>query len=208
VQVHDKEYLQFLNPQAAMSVRNELQGMVDDPQHRPKELSLWDKICDFFAQWFRDRHGEAAARVEAYKNFYANMQRGLEKVGALAQEAHDRRPVVNAPTEVEHIEMEPNENQQIEEQSVVMEPAVSQPDNNNVQNDFDNMNASVIVEDVQQEHIEEPIDEIKAELERQRKQRKQEESKTKSLTSRTLYPHKVTKVTSMNSLTSTPEIYD
>jgi hypothetical protein len=40
------------------------------------------------------------------------------------------------------------------------------------------------------------------------KQRRQEESRTKSLTSRTLYPHKVTKVTSMNSLTSTPEIYD
>lgn len=178
VQVDDKEYLQFLNPDAAMTIRNELQEMVDDPQHRPEALSLWDMICDFFARLFQKHPGEAAARVEAYQNFYANMQKGLEKVGALAQEAHDRRPVVNAPTEVEHIEIETNENQQIEEQPLVNEPVVSQPDDNNVQNEHNPLEASIIDEDVQQENIEEePVDDIKAALERQREQRRLEEEK-------------------------------
>ena len=178
VQVGDKEYLQFLNPEAARTVRNELQEMVDDPQHRPQELSLWDKICDLFSRWFHKHPGEAAARAEAYQNFYANMQKGLEKVGALAQEAQDRRPVVNAPTEVEHIEIVTNENQQIEEQSLVNEPVVSQPNDNNVQNEHNPLDASIIDVDGQQDNIEEePIDDIKAELERQREQRRLEEEK-------------------------------
>jgi hypothetical protein len=106
------------------------------------------------------------------------MQKGLEKVGALAQEAQDRRPAVNAPTEAQNDEVLPNENQQSEEQSVVNESVVSQPDNNNVQNERNLMDASIIVEDGQQENIEEePVDDVKAALERQREQRRLEEEK-------------------------------
>lgn len=178
VQVGDKEYLQFLNPEAATTIRNELREVVNDPQHRPQELSLWDKICDLFSRWFRDRPGEAAARVEAYQNFYANMQKGLEKVGALAQEAQNRRPVVNAPTEVQPNEVLSNENEPaiVVNQSDEVPKTIIEVKN---ENEFENvMNASIIEDNAPQENEEkETIEDIKAALQKQREQRKQEEEK-------------------------------
>ena len=84
VLVGDKEYLQFLNPQAAMAIKNEQEALLKELE-APKELSFYEKICDFFARHFRNRPGEAAARAEAYRTFYENMQKNVDKLGSLTQ---------------------------------------------------------------------------------------------------------------------------
>ena len=84
VLVGDKEYLQLLNPQAAMAIKNEQEALLKELE-APKELSFYEKICDFFARHFRNRPGEAAARAEAYRTFYENMQKNVDKLGSLTQ---------------------------------------------------------------------------------------------------------------------------
>ena len=83
VKIGDKEYLQFLNPQAAKDASNEMAAMFQNME-APKELTLWEKICDWFSQRFRSRPGEAAGRAEAYRSFYENMQKGVEQFDKLS----------------------------------------------------------------------------------------------------------------------------
>jgi hypothetical protein len=85
VQVGEKTYMQFLNPQMAMAIRDEQRALIDGMENPPAELTLYEKICDLFARLFLNRPGEAAGRAQAYRTFYANMQRNVDKVSTLAQ---------------------------------------------------------------------------------------------------------------------------
>ena len=116
VQVGEKTYLQFLNPQMAMAIRDEQRALLDGMENPPAELTLYEKICDLFARLFLGRSGEAAGRAQAYRTFYANMQRNVDKVSTLAQSdlarSYDpRRFVVERPVEQHPIEQQPIEQQ-------------------------------------------------------------------------------------------------
>ena len=50
-----------------------------------EQLTLWDRICNWFAQHFRDRPGEAVGRAEAYRSFYEGMQKHIDMLGRVGQ---------------------------------------------------------------------------------------------------------------------------
>ena len=79
VMVGDKEYLMFLNPEAARLAANEERAAMNRFA-APAELTLFEKFCDMLSRLFRDRPSEAAARLEAYRNFYANMQENAQQL--------------------------------------------------------------------------------------------------------------------------------
>jgi hypothetical protein len=129
---------------------------------------------------FLNRPGEAAGRAQAYRTFYANMQRNVEKVGALAQNY--------APPE-RLVEEQPVEQQPIEQP---IEQPVEQPVNDVPQpvpvvaerNEFENvLDASVIAEadeeaedaDLAEENEAKRQAELKEQEEKLRLQREKEE---------------------------------
>ena len=110
VMVGDKEYLQFLNPQMAMAVKNEQEALFKGIE-APKALSLYEKICDFFARWIHNRPGEAAARAEAYRTFYENMQKNVDRLGSLTQTrtAQSYDPAKSVRNRTQTMEAQPTE---------------------------------------------------------------------------------------------------
>lgn len=118
VKVGDKQYLQFLNPQTAMAIRDEQAALLRGVE-KP-EMSFWDKVCEFFAQLFRDHPTEAAARNQAYRDFYENMQKNVSRISTLTETEAARRFDQNRPA--------PAQNQPAEEApqvEVAQQPAVS-----------------------------------------------------------------------------------
>lgn len=118
VKVGDKQYLQFLNPQTAMAIRDEQAALLRGVE-KP-EMSFWDKVCEFFAQLFRDHPTEAAARNQAYRDFYENMQKNVSRISTLTETEAAQRFNQNRPA--------PAQNQPGEEApqvEVAQQPAVS-----------------------------------------------------------------------------------
>ena len=176
VQVGEKTYMQFLNPQMAMAIRDEQRALIDGMENPPAELTLYEKICDLFARLFLNRPGEAAGRAQAYRTFYANMQRNVEKVGALAQNYApperfvEEQPVEQQPVE-QHVEQPVNDVPQ-------PVPVVAE------RNEFENvLDASVITEadeeeenaDLAEENEAKRQAELKEQEEKLRLQREKEE---------------------------------
>ena len=80
VRFNDKDYIQFMSPEAAKAALiEEKQTLNTIPNEFSRELTFFEKLCDKFAQWFLDRRGEAAARKEAYEEFYRSMSESIQK---------------------------------------------------------------------------------------------------------------------------------
>lgn len=178
VQVGDKTYMQFLNPQMAMAIRDEQRALLDGMENPPAELTLYEKICDLFARLFLGRSGEAAGRAQAYRTFYANMQRNVDKVSTLAQSdlarSYDpRRFVVERPVEQHPIEQQPIERQP--ENAPVNDVPQPVPEVE-ARNQFENvLETSVIVEADEEEENADLVEENEAKRQAELKQKEQEE---------------------------------
>ena len=171
VQVGEKTYMQFLNPQMAMAIRDEQRALIDGMENPPAELTLYEKICDLFARLFLNRPGEAAGRAQAYRTFYANMQRNVEKVGALAQNyAPPERLVEEQPVE-QPIEqpVEQPENAPVND---VPQPVPVVEERNQFENVLD---ASVIAEADEEAENADLAEENEAKRQAELKQKEQEE---------------------------------
>ena len=96
VRVGDQDYLSIMNPQTAMEIREAMKSMVEHVKDTDKiksleQLTLWDRICNWFAQTFLDRPGEAVSRAEAYRKFYDGMQKHIDLLGRVEQAPATRR---------------------------------------------------------------------------------------------------------------------
>lgn len=90
VKVGDKQYVSLMNPQTALEIKKSMEAMVNhvkenDQTKTLEQLTLWDRICNWFAQHFRDRPGEAVGRAEAYHSFYEGMQKHIDMLGRVGQ---------------------------------------------------------------------------------------------------------------------------
>ena len=90
VSVGDKQYVSLMNPQTALEIKKSMEAMVNhvkenDQTKTLEQLTLWDRICNWFAQHFRDRPGEAVGRAEAYRSFYEGMQKHIDMLGRVGQ---------------------------------------------------------------------------------------------------------------------------
>ena len=90
VRVGDKQYVSLMNPQTALEIKKSMEAMVNhvkenDQTKTLEQLTLWDRICNWFAQHFRDRPGEAVGRAEAYRSFYEGMQKHIDMLGRVGQ---------------------------------------------------------------------------------------------------------------------------
>lgn len=79
-----------MNPQTALEIKKSMEAMVNhvkanDQTKTLEQLTLWDRICNWFAQHFRDRPGEAVGRAEAYRSFYEGMQKHIDMLGRVGQ---------------------------------------------------------------------------------------------------------------------------
>ena len=80
VRFNDKDYIQFMSPEAAKAALiEEKQTLSTIPNEFSRELTFFEKLCDKFAQLFLNRRGEAAARKEAYEEFYRSMSESIQK---------------------------------------------------------------------------------------------------------------------------------
>lgn len=84
VKVGDKEYLQFLNPETARTLANEERQMLSMHQE-PEELSFFQKLCDAISRLILRHPTEAAARREAYRAFYENMQKNIDQLDQVSR---------------------------------------------------------------------------------------------------------------------------
>lgn len=90
VKVGDKEYLLFMNPEAARVAANEERDIMNRFE-APPELSLFERICDSLSRFFFKHPTEAGARRDAYFAFYENMRKSAEQMDYMTQTqfAHD-----------------------------------------------------------------------------------------------------------------------
>lgn len=112
VRVGDQDYLSIMNPQTAMEIREAMKSMVEHIKDTDKiksleQLTLWDRICNWFAQTFLDHPGEAVSRAEAYRNFYDGMQKHIDLLGRVEQAPATKRYKHNR----EYPEVDPNAQQ-------------------------------------------------------------------------------------------------
>ena len=80
----DKEYLQFMTPDAAAAMAKKQRALMDQID-APAELTTFEWICNALSELILRHPTEAAARLEAYRNFYENMQKNTTQLEALTQ---------------------------------------------------------------------------------------------------------------------------
>ena len=80
----DKEYLQFLSPDAAATMAKKQRALMDQV-HAPEELTTFEWICNVLSELILRHPTEAAVRLEAYRNFYENMQKNTTQLEAMTQ---------------------------------------------------------------------------------------------------------------------------
>ena len=91
-QIGDKGYFQCFSPETARNVRDEQRSLLaENGLQAPRELTLFEKICNALSMFFLNHPIEAAARREAYRTFYENMQRNIGRTGRLADKGAARK---------------------------------------------------------------------------------------------------------------------
>lgn len=156
VRVGEQDYLSIMNPQTAIEIRDDMKRMVDHIKDTDKiksleQLTLWDKICDWFAQKLLDRRGEAVSRAEAYRNFYDGMKKHMDLLGKVEKAPATVRYKFNR----EYPEVDPNapQNEEIQQnnQAVQQNTEVVQQPNEVQLNSVEEQPKPVEAQDVGEE---------------------------------------------------------
>ena len=84
ITVGDQSYIQFMNPDAARTIAQAEQTMIKNYQ-APEALTFFQWLCNALSELILRHPTEPAARLEAYRNFYDNMQKNVEQLEGLTK---------------------------------------------------------------------------------------------------------------------------
>lgn len=86
VVVGDKEYALWLTPENAQRIYDAQKKLVDEyGLDIPREMTMWESICNFFSELILGYPIDTAIRRENYLKFYENAQKVAENTAALLQ---------------------------------------------------------------------------------------------------------------------------
>lgn len=86
----DHGYLQFLDPNQAQAQAQAFDNLaIETGASAPNKLNIFQRIVNALSEFFLHHPSNAARRIEAYQNFYSNIQRANEASGRIAEETKD-----------------------------------------------------------------------------------------------------------------------
>ena len=86
VVVGDKEYALWLTPENAQRIHDAQQKLVAEyGLDIPREMTMWESICNFFSELILRHPTDTAVRRENYMKFYENAQKVAANTAALLQ---------------------------------------------------------------------------------------------------------------------------
>lgn len=92
VVVGDKEYALWLTPENAQRIYDAQKKLVDEyGLDMPREMTMWENICNFFSELILGHPTDTASRRENYLKFYENARKVAENTAALMQSGKQYR---------------------------------------------------------------------------------------------------------------------